>query len=82
MKPYKNPEKFVWRCPICFIEKTSGGQGHIRSQASGHMRNEHEIYEFADFYISIGLSIGTMWQEGSITEAQKEALVETKERIK
>jgi len=74
MKPYSDPNKFRFRCPVCFIEKTSGGLGHISSQACAHMRNEHEVYEFADFYTKLGLSIGRLWREGVSLE-QKKALL-------
>ena len=72
MKPYKNPNKFIWRCPICFEEKRSGGQGHIRAQACGHMRNEHDIYEFADYYQELGFIIARNWDDFS--EAQKQSI--------
>jgi len=79
MKAYKNPQKFVWICPICFEEKTSGGQGHINAQATGHVRKEHGIYEFADLYIGIGLSIGKGVREGHISSEQMASLRKTGE---
>lgn len=41
MKPYKNPTKFLWICPICGERLYSGGQGHIHAKACGHMKNKH-----------------------------------------
>lgn len=64
MKPYKDPYKFVWICPICGEEKHAGGMGHINSQACGHMRNKHpddcfdgKGYDMGQFLLP-GLELG------------------------
>ena len=47
MKPYKNPYKFNWICPLpeCGEKKHSGGLGHIQSQIYAHLKNKHGLYE-------------------------------------
>jgi len=74
MKPYKDPWKYVWICPICGEEKHAGGMGHIESQASGHMRNKHpdeclegEVYNMYKF-IRLGLELGK--NRGSLSNAR------------
>ena len=80
MKPYKNPQKFLWICPICFEEKTAGGDGHCRTQACAHMKHKHGVYEFAGDYYNWGLKIGTGYRLGHISKEQMVSLRETSKR--
>ena len=68
MRPYTNPQKFLWICPICGEKKTSGGQGHIHAQACGHMKKEHleaciegNMLNMGQF-IEPGLELGRKWR--------------------
>jgi len=74
VKPYTDPSKFLWVCPICFEEKTAGGDGHCRAQACAHMKKTHNVYEFAGDYYGLGLTIGRYFREGTLSEAQMAAL--------
>lgn len=76
MKPYRDPTKFLWVCPICFEEKTAGGDGHCHTQACAHMKKAHRIYEFAGDYYGLGLTIGRYIRGGVLSEGQIKALKE------
>ncbi len=47
MKPYKNPRKYVWDCPLRGCETTlhSGGLGHIKAQVFAHLKHVHGLFE-------------------------------------
>ena len=74
MRPYRDPDKLLWVCPICFEEKTAGGDGHCRTQACAHMKKAHNVYEFAGDYYGLGLTVGRYFRDRVISEAQKAAL--------
>ena len=78
MKPYKDSTKFLWICPICFEEKTAGGDGHCRTQACAHMKKAHNVYEFAGDYYGLGLTIGRHFRKGTVSKEQISALKQTK----
>ena len=71
MKPYTNPQKWLWICPICGEKLTSGGQGHINAQACGHMKKKHleaciegNTLNMGKF-IAPGLKLGNEWRRSN-----------------
>ena len=78
MRPYTDPSKFLWICPICGEKKTSGGQGHIHAQACGHMKNKHleacidgNALDMGQF-IAPGLELGREWRSSNKTGDKNE----------